>query len=73
MDLPRDVAGLFEGGDVCCRGDGDGQPLFAGVVFESNVQRAVFGEGLGFVELRESWTRTVLRAKRILKTDSLNK
>lgn len=59
MDLPRDVAHLFEGGDVGCCGDGDRQPLLTGVVLEGNVQRAVLSEGLGLVGCGE--VRTILK------------
>lgn len=62
MDLPRDVAGLFEGGDVGRRGDGDGQPLLAGVVLKGNVQRAVLRQGL--------WLVGCGQVKTILKTSS---
>lgn len=64
VDLPRDVACLFKSGNVGCCGYRDSQPLFAGVVLESDIQRAVLCERLGFVGRGELGTRTVLNAQR---------
>ena len=61
VDLPGDVSRLFQSGDVCRRGDRDGQPLLPGVVLEGHVQGAVFGEWLRLVGGGEVRTGAVLR------------
>lgn len=61
VDLPRDVARLFESRDVCCRSDRDSQPLLTRVIFKSDVQGAVFGEWLWLVGCGEARTGAVLK------------
>ncbi len=65
VDLPGNVARLFKSGNVCRRGDRDGQILLTGVILEGDVQRAVFAEWLWLVgSQREMWTRAVLNERK---------